>query len=549
MHLMQKKKKALWKNTLPILALLLIIGQLFLMVHMGLEKKGFFIDEVWSYGLSNSYFAPKIADLGVYEEDAYVPPEFFEDYLEVMDKDGFQYASVFSNQAHDIHPPLYYCVLHTISSFFPYTFSKWFALIPNYIYYAISAILLFLLGRKLYFNSWIALLPVLIWGCSTQTLSHAVMLRMYMMMCIFSLGDTLLHTDFYLNKQLFTGRDYILLFSLNLLGFLTQYFHYVFAFFLSLFTVSVLLLRKEWKHLFIYSATMLSSVIVSVMIFPGVLTTFTEGRGKKATEIKMTFWKWMYQTIDYIKLWQEKTINGKLKLYCLIIILLSAGMLLNIYRKYKDMKLSVLVADLRVFVPAILFTVFGTFMVITRMAPFTVDRYFYYLTPLGWLVFFFLVDRFGGEYRKILLPAAVFSTIMILSLNFRGDWKSRVMYLFPQQEQYHSVLKDYAGESCLYIVEKGERKYTVTESAPVLSYFSEIKLINIADKPIAEREIHDSDREIIVFIDVLGGNGDTANRIADDVVAATDYTEKELIAKGSGIWREYDEETFVYSIH
>ena len=41
----------------------------------------------------------------------------------------------------DVHPPLFYIVLHTICSCFSGSFSKWFGIIPNIFYYGITTIL------------------------------------------------------------------------------------------------------------------------------------------------------------------------------------------------------------------------------------------------------------------------------------------------------------------------------------------------------------------------------------------------------------------------
>lgn len=61
----------------------------------------------------------------------WLSPDFWNSALTVQQEYAFNYKSVFYNQAQDVHPPLYYVIIHTISSFFPGTYSKWFAIIPN----------------------------------------------------------------------------------------------------------------------------------------------------------------------------------------------------------------------------------------------------------------------------------------------------------------------------------------------------------------------------------------------------------------------------------
>ena len=120
----------------------ILLLQIVCMIYFGNAKQGYFVDELWSYGLANSYYHPH-----VYSDDAleerWVSGEYFRDYLEVLPEQRFRYGSVVYNQTQDYHPPLFYMVLHTISSLFPNTFSKWYGIIPNIVYFAVSMYLLF----------------------------------------------------------------------------------------------------------------------------------------------------------------------------------------------------------------------------------------------------------------------------------------------------------------------------------------------------------------------------------------------------------------------
>ena len=64
----------------------------------------------------------------------------FMDYFTVQRGHEFDYATVWKNQSEDVHPPLYYVFVHTISSFFPGSFSKWFGLAVNILFYILSGI-------------------------------------------------------------------------------------------------------------------------------------------------------------------------------------------------------------------------------------------------------------------------------------------------------------------------------------------------------------------------------------------------------------------------
>lgn len=139
------------------------------------QKEGYHCDEVFSYGSSNSayenifwsyrektpmhiFMDEKIFQSGnfidwikrikyyfvdhVEEKDIFIgekiseermlwrTPEEAENY--VMAKDNrFNYASVYYNQIQDVHPPLFYAIVHTVSSIFNNSFSKYMIFFIN----------------------------------------------------------------------------------------------------------------------------------------------------------------------------------------------------------------------------------------------------------------------------------------------------------------------------------------------------------------------------------------------------------------------------------
>lgn len=101
--------------------------------YWGSQKEGYYIDELWSYGLANSCYAPFLQDQDDYM-DHWHGSGFYMNYLTVDSGDAFSYVSVYDNQVHDVHPPLYYMLLHTVCSLFKGNFSKWFGLSINLLF-------------------------------------------------------------------------------------------------------------------------------------------------------------------------------------------------------------------------------------------------------------------------------------------------------------------------------------------------------------------------------------------------------------------------------
>lgn len=183
------------KVGIPAISLtLLLLVQLICMTFWGNAKQGYFVDELWSYGLANSYYFPHIYSNNTFNLE-WVDGNFFSDYIKVQAGERFCYDSVLYNMRNDTNPPLYFVILHTICSFFPETFSKWYAIIPNMVAFALAQLLLYRLSRKALKSKWLALLPCVIWGFSSASISFVIFLRGYMFSTMFCLLALNLHMD------------------------------------------------------------------------------------------------------------------------------------------------------------------------------------------------------------------------------------------------------------------------------------------------------------------------------------------------------------------
>ncbi len=109
---------------------LFIIIHIIFAVYLGMNKINYHYDERLTFGLANNTMG------GVKIENGKVYHGFslYNDYLSVRNTERFDYKGVWKNQAKDVHPPFYYVIIHTICSFFPEQYSKWFGIIPNIIF-------------------------------------------------------------------------------------------------------------------------------------------------------------------------------------------------------------------------------------------------------------------------------------------------------------------------------------------------------------------------------------------------------------------------------
>ncbi|MBQ7528894.1 glycosyltransferase family 39 protein, partial [bacterium] len=246
------------------------------------------VDEVWSYMLSNKIesdcpflfpIAPGAGDK-MDNIDNYVQSEtasykayfhhwhdglYYKNTLTVQPEDSFSYSNVYHNQTLDVHPPLYYFLLHTICSFFPNQFSWWFAYSINIIFFVGSIPLIFFVAKEIGMRPSHALMASAFWGLTPSGIGEVCFLRMYMMLTFITICITYLQIR--LIKE-FNVNYAVAIFVLNILGFLTQYCTYIYVFFLTLFYVIYMLYKREiWRGIS-YGFGVLLSATIAIAVYP-----------------------------------------------------------------------------------------------------------------------------------------------------------------------------------------------------------------------------------------------------------------------------------------
>ena len=110
----------------------IIVVQALLLIWAGTKKRELFIDEVYSYVLSNSYDFDMISNAD-YMWGEWVNTDDFMEFITVQPGEEWSLEKVYYNNTTDCHPPLYYWILHSVCSFFPNQFNFWFGLAINLI--------------------------------------------------------------------------------------------------------------------------------------------------------------------------------------------------------------------------------------------------------------------------------------------------------------------------------------------------------------------------------------------------------------------------------
>lgn len=247
------------------------------------QKQGFHEDEYYTYystARTNGFY---VEDGQWMERDAY------RDEFVVLPGQQFQYGLVRQVQSWDVHPPMYYWVFHTVASLVPGVFSKWIGLSVNLFFHGINLILLTYLsylvsGR----DAGLSLLVMLVFGFSPAAMSGVVFIRMYEMLTTFVLSCAILHVRAVERnaEELSGARDLFPMAAVTYVGFLTQYYYFIFLFFLAA-AFGVWLLwrdRKPWNCLRygLCQCLAFGLAYLTYPVFPAQM--FRGQRGAQATE-------------------------------------------------------------------------------------------------------------------------------------------------------------------------------------------------------------------------------------------------------------------------
>ena len=260
-----------------ILLVLITVAQCIFYIYLFTNvKTAHHEDEFFSYALSNSYKRPFLYGdkHQTFEANSLVRTgDDFKYSLMTNNDTRFKYDSVWYNQTEDVHPPLYYAILHTICSFTPYYYSWWYAMAINLVCFAVGQFFIYKLAKQICRNDIFALLSCLFFGFTLAGVNSAEFLRMYAMMNMFAVIYA------YFSFRLFkipkeekcTAKDVLPVMLTAFFGALTQHLYIVLIFFITLLECVWLLCGKRIRTFFFYGFAAAIGVGASIAVFPATI--------------------------------------------------------------------------------------------------------------------------------------------------------------------------------------------------------------------------------------------------------------------------------------
>ena len=396
---------------------LILLLQTYLMVAKGYEKDFFHLDEAFTFMLSNSKYGIEIPD--EYKNNWRSGNDYYNLLTTSVDS-RFNYKQVYTNQTKDVHPPLYYFIIHTITSFFPQQFSKWFGIIPNIFFFLCTQIFIFLLSNNILNSKYKAILPCLLYGFSLGTVSTVEFIRMYGMM------TAILMIALYINCRIIynlldINKYIIFLFFINTLGYLTHYYYIIHSFFICSFMTIYLYINTTNRNTIKYSAINILALITFILIYPDCFAHIFSGyRGTEAFQNLATtpFWErlvsfyklinkylfcsflgtYILCTLGYLAIQNLKSKNGK-KTFSLTACKQFLMQFLKIKNSYSILLL--------------LIVAISSLLIIIKIAAYRELRYISALFPVIYIIFsyVFFITSTNHLFTTLLSTTLIFAII------------------------------------------------------------------------------------------------------------------------------------------
>ena len=520
-------KKAAKEHGPLFLALLVILAVCLL---FAVRKNGMFIDEIYTYGLSNSHYAPFLRDVaGGSLEDAVLTRQDLLDYVTVGEGEILDLDSVYYNQVRDVHPPLYYWLFHLVSCLTPGVFSKWTGLGLDIFLYLLTLLALYRLVLRLLGSRDCAVAAVILYGLSGLGLSTMLMIRMYVLISLLTVLLALWITRLMQEER----RIWYPLIGLTIfLGLLSQYYFVFYAFFVCAATVFWLAAKKRWRSLVAFSLSAFAGVGLLLLVFPACIRHLTADSivsGGNALEQLSTVSQYRDRLLFFYHEARHGMKAAVLAALALALLLLIFFRKLRAAGKAKRLPWEALV----ILVPA-----FVAFVVVALVSPVLEQRYFYNLVPLFAASVSFLaalLERSLGDFpRQRLWKGAALLALLALSLFFARREPPRYLYpIDPCYEdsyaRFDALVAEHAEDPCLYLTGYFAPP---TQDLGELLAFADFFVTEDPDSPALDAYLaRRPGDECVVFIDVnaFWSSGFDPAEMLPALIATTEYTQWELL--------------------
>lgn len=468
------------------------------------QKAGYHYDEYYSYYSTNKTYGLYPVDRQ-WKDRAEIISEFV-----VREDEGFQYGLVKAMQGFDVHPPLYYMILHTVCSFFSETFSKWFGLSLNLLFFGICYFLLVKISNRIFpKRKGMTIMTALLFGFQAGVLSGILFIRMYMLLTLWCMAVVLWHGRFWEKELRMNGKNSIALFLLVFAGFWTHYYFVVFLFFLCAFTCLYEWWgRKNLKQSILYGLVVCTGLGTGGICYPASLRHIFRGyRGTEATGAFFDLSNTRLRLQFFLQLMNESVFGGALWLLLLVLVLLAISVICFpkiVGRKAKDSgnrknKWRIFLHE-KVGYCHLLTASAGYFIVVAKTALLNAEEANRYELPIyGFVVllmlgaFYFLFEK-AGTYPRI----AVAGVLILLLFQWNSLRTGNVQFIYEEDGKNVTWAAEHKNAVVVYCYNP-VNEWMIWDESEELMQYDKIYFVNLLnEEEIREEELLEAE-EIYLY--------------------------------------------------
>ncbi len=525
---MNKKLSNKMNTWLFILCLILITATMFCFIG---KKEGFHEDEIYSYGSSNYkyndiFYASGDRDatnrvvaeyiiaedfkttfqnfmyyrknpqefdaLQQAEVKAETPvwktPEEAKEYLVVSEDEKTNYISPYYNQTRDVHPPLFYFLVHFVCSLFAGTFSKYTIFAINLVFMLLTCLILRKI-LKLYNREELVVPATILYGFSMGAISMVMFLRMYsiltfFVMAYFYITLKITKNDFQINKK--TAAALIIT---TVLGFLTQYYFCIFIVPVFLLVVLRMLKLKNNKPALKYTIYHILSAAIGLLLFPSAWDhIFNSSRGIGSTR-GLPFFDQLEVMIERISYaFSIHRFVGVLIYLVIISYIFIRCIEKNDEKSVKSAKLF----NIFLFVAPIILYILGVAKLSPNLDAKTMIRYITPVLPLMAICFVVLIEKLLEAVNVFTKRGKqIFIYALVLVVTITGFLTSTPSYLYRGYNNYLKVAEEHKDLNYVYVY---DNYFTHLNSVPEMTIYNKTLIINLYDDK--QKNILSTDEEL-----------------------------------------------------
>ena len=490
------------KKSSKILLALILILSLANAIYWGSRKEGYHVDEMYMYGTANSEYLPFmhlgpqeysvkdwmhdygassdlisffkniIKDIGILKADGFkiknseiytaysrarecsndmystgwMSGNDYLDYLTATEDSRFNYLSVYYNFRGDNHPPLYAMLLHTVCSFFPGQFSKWFGIGLNTFILLLTILMLYMIVSRFLGGDEPALMICALYGLSTSAVLSVTFIRMYALLTLSVLCFVYAHLILLGKNFEWDKKDSRRLILSTLLGYLSQYYFIIFAFF-SFIAFSIIFFKnRKFKSFFRYLKLFIISAVTGLILWPFSLkAVFSGSRGAESFNSIFSFEDLKQRLNIMLGVLSDNSLGLPYPVFLILPVIFIAVAFILSRKDEKKQTADAFAKTLFIILPFVCY-----FLIVSKIVPYLVDRYIMCLFPLCFIIF---VVSFACMIKQTGISLKGQKLILMLSLMillfFSSAFRHYDPYLFEDGQETDIV----AGNTdCIYVL-------------------------------------------------------------------------------------------------